>query len=250
MMRAAAMAVGVLVLLCGCTGGGGSDEPSAETVTRSATSDTSEEAWKPASPEATTSTPPTERIQRILDAARFTEAQLGLSVNEHYQRESGLETPTASFCGDEADPADEQRIARSQRWWMNDEWIDHDAGGYTVGVEVVAYRPGGARDTMAVFEAVPRTCPSVSYQSGAHVTAEPGSTPTGLPGDAVTLRDHWTYPDGNEAPGIMVAIPAGDVIGFLYIRGDREKVDERVGELARTLAANVAEADAAIRALE
>lgn len=132
---------------------------------------------------------------------------------------------------------------------MNDAWPHPDKGGYTVGIEVVHYEPGGVNATMAAFQAVPDVCPAAEYASGVRATFAPAELPPGLPEGAVALADEWTYPNGVVAAGLIVAIPAGDVVGFLYIRGDETAVHERAGELAVTLAGNVAEADTQINAL-
>ncbi|WP_129663085.1 hypothetical protein [Phytoactinopolyspora endophytica] len=245
---AAAAAASAFVLLAGCAGGDGSEEPAADTVTTAGTGDELGSEWEPKdTPEATSGGLRLEDAQRILDDARFAEAELGLTVDEDYDRESGLHTPTAAYCSGEGDAVDEHRIARSQRWWANEAWDSGQPGGYTVGVEVVYYEPGGVTGTMAVFGAVPDVCPSVGYDSGSSVTYSPGEAPAGLPAGTVALRDEWVYPSGQDAPGMMVAIPVGDLIGFLYIRGDQPAVDEHGGELARLLAGNLEKADAEIQ---
>ncbi|NDL55531.1 hypothetical protein [Phytoactinopolyspora mesophila] len=197
----------------------------------------------------TSTAPPIEHVQQVLDDARLTEQQLGMAADESYRRESGLQTPTFAYCGDHADPVDQLRLARTQRWWKNDAWPWPDEGGYTVGVEIVYYEPGGVEQTMEAFGQVPERCPEAHYASGTTATFAATQLPASFPAGAVALEDEWTYPEGAKAPGLIVAIPAGDVLGFLYIRGHEATVHQRADELARRLAGNVAEADALIKEL-
>jgi hypothetical protein len=89
---------------------------------------------------------------------------------------------------------------------------------------------------MGVFEAVPEVCPSAEYVSGTKAEFTAAWDVDGLPEASVVLRDEWTYPNGVTAPGYIVAVREDELIGFLYVRGHRATVDERVAELARMLA--------------
>jgi hypothetical protein len=224
-----------LVVLVGCTSGGAADHPPGEPEAEPGT----------AAPTATGA--PSDRVQQALDDARPTEEQLGMAVDESYRREAGLRTATFAYCGDQGDPVDRLRIARTQRWWKDHNWPQPDQGGYTVGVEIVYYEPGGVAQTMDAFRAVPEQCPVAEYATGTKASFAPAEPPDGLPEAALAIKDEWTYPDGATAPGLIVAIPAGDVLGFLYIRGHAPTVHERAGELAQLLADNVARADALIK---
>ncbi|WP_166351203.1 hypothetical protein [Phytoactinopolyspora limicola] len=201
-------------------------------------------------PESPQPGPRVDLIQQLLDDARFSETDIGLAIDISYRRESGLETATFAYCDDTSDVVDGARTARSQQWWKNELWPHVADGGYTVGVEVVHYEPGGALDTMSAFAAVPDTCPAADYASGASAVFAAAEAPAGLPEGAAALDDRWTYPDGSRASGFIVAVPVGDVIGFLYIRGHEPTVQQRVGELARLLATKVAAADEAIASLD
>lgn len=233
-----AIAVVALVATTGCTGGdGGADQQGEHSPTTAAA-------------HGNLSTPTLEDIQQILDDARPAKATQGLLVDESYQRESGLETATMSYCEGQPNPVDRLRLARSQRWWANAAWPSPDDGGYTVGVEVVLYEPGGVDKTMAAFRAVPSVCTEAKHASQAKATYAPGDPPDGLPAGSAALRDEWTYPNGTTAPGLIVAIPTGDIIGFLYIRGHEPTVQERAGELARALADSLSVADAQLASVE
>lgn len=237
-----------LAVVAGCQGSAGGSGPPADV----GGSDRSSRAGAaPTATGAPTAAPVADEIQRILDAARPTEEELGLAVDMSYGRESGLAASTLAYCGGgQPDPADQLRTARSQRWWISDAWPDSARGAYTVGVEVVHYEPGGADATMAAFQAVPEQCPTAQYASGTRATFVAADPPAGLSVEAMALADQWTYPNGIVAHGFIIAIPSGDVVGFLYIRGDETAVHERVGELASTLAADVSAADAQIKALD
>ncbi|NED93905.1 hypothetical protein G1H11_01080 [Phytoactinopolyspora alkaliphila] len=241
--------LGALTVVSACT----ADEPDASTAASREAASTSggtatqrpgESGEASAGPDA----PASRKVQAILDSVRFGEHEIGLAVSDTYKRESGLDTPTAAYCGDDADPVDQYRVARSQRWWLNEEWSARDPGGYTVGVEVVLYAPGTAAAAMAVFEAVPATCPAADFASGSSAAFSRGEIPHGLPPGASALRDDWTYADGTRATGRIIAISAGDVVGYLYIRGNDDAVAGRTDELARTLAEKITEADELIRA--
>jgi hypothetical protein len=162
-------------------------------------------------------------IRRALAKAQLTTAQVKFVRQKETKAESsGLSVRTFIACGfTKVDGSDYARVDRLQSSWLSKGWASQDPTKAQVKVasEVVAYRPGGVAAAMKSYAAAPKSCPKTRFDKGVSGAVKAVQPPAGLPKGTVVLGQAITYKNKVKTTGYIVAIPAGNVLGLLYIEG-------------------------------
>jgi hypothetical protein len=162
-------------------------------------------------------------IRKALTKAQLTTAQTKLVAQKESAAEStGLGVRTFIACGyTKIDPSDFARVDRVQNSWLSKGWASQDPTKVQIKVasEVVAYRPGGVAAALKSYAAAPKTCPHTTFDTGVKGTVKAAKPPAGLPKGALVLTQNITYKNKVSTTGFIVVIPAGNVLGLLYIDG-------------------------------
>jgi hypothetical protein len=195
-------------------------------------------------------------IRRALTKAQLTTKQVKLVRQKETAAESsGLTVRTFIACGySKVDPSDFARVDRLQSSWLSKGWASQDPSKAQVKVasEVVAYRPGGVAAALKSYAAAPRACPSTKFNKGVSGKVKASKAPAGLPKGTVVLNQVITYKNGVTTTGYIVAIPAGNVLGLLYVDGvssDPKAVVANRTRLLPTFAKQVAAAGVSVGTL-
>lgn len=163
------------------------------------------------------------KIRAALAKAQLTTAQVKLvRQKESATESSGLSVRTFIACGyTKVDASDFARVDRLQSSWLSKGWASQDPTKAQVKVssEVVAYRPGGVAAAMKSYAGAPKACPKTTFTKGVHGTVKLTKAPAGLPKGSVVLNQVITYKNNVTTTGYIVAIPAGNVLGLLYVDG-------------------------------
>jgi hypothetical protein len=217
----AAVAVLALLGLAGCSSG--KDPAKAPTPTSTAvvtpTPTTSSVGGTTASAQAAASA----SIRRALGKAQLTTAQVKLVRQKETKAEtSGLSVRTFIACGfSKVDGSDFARVDRLQSSWLSKGWASQDPTKAQVKVasEVVAYRPGGVAAALKSYAGAPKSCPKTKFDKGVTGVVKATKPPAGLPKGTVILGQAITYKNKVKTTGFIVVIPAGNVLGLLYVEG-------------------------------
>lgn len=195
-------------------------------------------------------------IRKALTKAQLTTAQVKLVRQKETAAESGgLTVRTFIACGyTKVDPSDFARVDRLQSSWLSKGWASQDPNKAQVKVasEVVAYRPGGVAAALKSYSSAPTSCPKTKFNKGVTGKVKATKAPAGLPKGSVVLNQLITYKNGVTTTGYIVAIPAGNVLGLLYVEGvssDPKAVVATRTRLLRTYAKQVAAAGASVGTL-
>lgn len=198
---------------------GGSDPAKAPTQTSTAVVTPTPTPTPTVTPTATAAA----LIRKALTAAQLTTAEVKLVRQKESATEStGLGVRTFIACGyTKVDPSDFARVDRLQSSWLSKGWASQDPTKAQIKVasEVVAYRPGGVAAALKSYLAAPKTCPKTTFDKGVTGTVKATKTPAGLPTGAVVLNQNITYKNKVSTVGYIVVIPAGNVLGLLYVDG-------------------------------
>ncbi|MFL6100642.1 MAG: hypothetical protein ACJ71T_11875 [Actinomycetales bacterium] len=163
------------------------------------------------------------KIRSALTKAQLTTAQVKLVRQKESVAESrGLSVRTFIACGyTKVDPSDFARVDRLQSSWLSKGWASQDPTKAQVKVssEVVAYRPGGVAAAMKSYQGAPKACPKTRFTKGVTGTVKAAKAPAGLPKGSVVLSQVIRYKNNVTTTGYIVAIPAGNVLGLLYVDG-------------------------------
>jgi hypothetical protein len=196
------------------------------------------------SPTATTSTVSAQdaaaaSIRRALAKAQLTTAQVKLVRQKETAAESsGLTVRTFIACGySRVDPSDFARVDRLQSSWLSKGWASQDPNKAQVKVasEVIAYRPGGVAAALKSYAAAPKACPTTKFTKGVTGKVKASKAPAGLPKGTIVLNQVITYKNSVTTTGYIVAIPAGNVLGLLYVEGVSSDPKAVVATRARLL---------------
>jgi hypothetical protein len=232
---AAAAAVLALLGVAGCSG---SDPAKAPTPSSTAS--------VTPTPSASTATISAQEaaaasIRRALTKALLTTAQVRLIRQKESTAESrGLSVRTFIACGyTKVDPSDFARVDRLQASWLSKGWASQDPtrAQVKISTEVVAYRPGGVAAAMKSYSAAPKACPKTRFTKGVTGTVKASKAPTGLPKGSVVLNQVITYRNNVTTTGYILAVPAGNVLGLLYVDGVSSDPKTVVANRARLLPA-------------
>jgi hypothetical protein len=162
-------------------------------------------------------------IRRALGKAQLTTAQVKFVRQKETKAESsGLSVRTFIACGfTKVDGSDFARVDRLQSSWLSKGWASQDPTRAQVKVasEVVAYRPGGVAAAMKSYGSAPKSCPKTRFDKGVTGAVKAVRAPAGLPKGTVVLGQAITYKNKVKTTGYIVAIPAGNVLGLLYVEG-------------------------------
>jgi hypothetical protein len=240
---AAAAAVLALLGLAGCSGSDPAKAPtpsSTASVTPSPTTSTASVSAQ----EAAAAT-----IRRALTKALLRTAQVKLvRQKESAAESSGLSVRTFIACGyAKVDPSDFARVDRLQASWLSKGWAAQDPtkAQVKISTEVVAYRPGGVVAAMKSYQAAPKACPRTRFTKGVTGTVKATKAPAGLPRGSVVLNQVITYKNHVTTTGYVVAVPAGNVLGLLYVDGVSSDPKTVVANRTRLLPAFVRQVVAA-----
>ena len=217
----AALAAMTGIALAGCSGGSDPAKDPTPTSTAVVTPTATPTPTPTATP--TPSATAAALIRKALTAAQLTTAQVKLVRQKESATEStGLGVRTFIACGyTKVDPSDFARVDRLQSSWLSKGWASQDPTKSQIKVasEVVAYRPGGVAAALKSYKAAPKVCPKTKFDKGVTGTVKATKRPAGLPAGAVVLNQNITYKNKVSTTGYIVAIPAGNVLGLLYIDG-------------------------------
>jgi hypothetical protein len=162
-------------------------------------------------------------IRRALGRAQLTTAHVRFVRQKETKAESsGLSVRTFIACGfTKVDGSDFARVDRLQSSWLSKGWASQDPTKAQVKVasEVVAYRPGGVAAAMKSYALAPKSCPKTRFDKGVTGAVKAVRAPAGLPKGTVVLGQAITYRNKVKTTGYIVAIPAGNVLGLLYVEG-------------------------------
>jgi hypothetical protein len=242
---AAAVALGLLGLSA-CSGG--KDPAKAPTPSSTAVvtpTPTTSSSPATASPQSTASA----AIRTGLTKAVLTTKEVKL-VHQKVKASvaTGVAVPTNNVCGDKKiDPSDKARVDRVQSWWLSKGWTSRNPNKAQISVtsEVVAYRPGGVAAALKAYRAAPKKCAKTKFTDGSKGTVKKAAVPAGLPAGSVVLSRVITYPTDVSTTGYIIAIPAKNVMGMLYVDGVASDPKSVKSTRARLLAAYVKQVVAA-----
>jgi hypothetical protein len=188
-------------------------------------------------------------IRRALAKAQLTTAQVKFVRQKETKAESsGLSVRTFIACGfTKVDGSDFARVDRLQSSWLSKGWASQDPTKAQVKVasEVVAYRPGGVAAAMKSYAAAPKSCPKTRFDKGVTGAVKAVRAPAGLPKGTVALGQAITYKNKVKTTGYIVAIPAGNVLGLLYVEGVASDPKAVIATRTRLLAGYVKKISAA-----
>jgi hypothetical protein len=214
-----ALAVLALLGLAGCSSG--SDPAKAPTPSSTAVVTPSPTATTASSGAAQAAA--SAAIRKALTKAQLTSAQVKLVRQKESATESrGLGVRTFIACGyAKVDGSDFARVDRIQSSWLSKGWASQDPTKAQVKIasEVVAYRPGGVAAALKSYQSAPKTCPKTHFDKGVSGVVKAAKAPAGLPKGTVVLSEGITYKNKVTTTGFIVAIPAGNVLGLLYVEG-------------------------------
>jgi hypothetical protein len=218
--KLAAVAVLALVGLAACSSGkdpAKAATPSSTAVVTPTPTDT------PSTSTASTQDAAAATIRSALGKAQLTTAQVKLVRQKETAAESrGLAVRTFIACGyAKVDPSDFARVDRIQSSWLSKGWASQDPTKAQVKIasEVVAYRPGGVAAALKSYAGAPKSCPKTKFNTGVSGLVRAAKAPAGLPKGSVLLNQVITYKNSVTTTGWIVAIPAGNVLGLLYVEG-------------------------------
>jgi hypothetical protein len=214
-----AAAVLALLGLAGCSGGSDPAKqptPNSTAVVTPSTSSTPTTAG--ISPTAASAA-----IRKAILKGQLTTAQVKLVRQKETAAESiGLGVRTFIACGyAKVDPSDFARVDRVQSSWLSRGWASQNPSRAQIKVasEVVAYRPGGVAAALKAYRAAPKSCPKTRFDKGVTGVVKAAKAPAGLPKGTVVLSEGITYKNKVRTTGFIIAMPAGNVLGLLYVEG-------------------------------
>lgn len=226
MRRCLAGVIGLagILLITGC----GETDGTASSADRSPSSSPTASATGEAPTPTPRQTLSEREIEKVLAGALLTDdeaADLGIVADADYGPKAfGLSTPTSDYCSDDTSQvkSESMRAARAQMWWNNQQWSSGDAGRLSIGTEVLLFKPGGVTTYLDELSALPSDCPRAEFEDTAELWSD--TTLPGMPEGAVVVgRETLSTGSDQSTPGFVIAIPAGDVLGILHLRGDDEK---------------------------
>ena len=216
---AAVLALLGLAALAGCSSG---SDP-AKQPTPSSTAVVTPSATATPTTTGVSPTAASAAIRRALTKAQLTTAQVRLVRQKESTAESiGLGVRTFIACGyAKVDGSDFARVDRIQSSWLSKGWASQDPTKAQVKIasEVVAYRPGGVAAALKSYQSAPKTCPKTRFDKGVTGVVKASKPPAGLPKGTVVLLQNITYKNKVTTTGFIIAIPAGNVLGLLYVEG-------------------------------
>jgi hypothetical protein len=238
--------------LAGCS----SDSDPAKQPTPSSTAVVTPSSTATATATGASATAAAAAIRRALTKAQLTTAQVRLVRQKETTAESiGLGVRTFIACGyAKVDGSDFARVDRVQSSWLSKGWAKQDPTKAQIKVasEVVAYRPGGVAAALKSYQAAPKTCPKTRFDKGVTGVVKASRAPAGLPKGTVVLSEGITYKNKVRTTGFIIAIPAGNVLGLLYVEGvstDPKTVLANRAKLLRYFPKQVVAAGAAVGTL-